>query len=77
MAIRSMTASEAAGAGPDGVMKTFSWLDRLLIKIALAKAVARGAGDISTPACSLLKNFQRINAASVDASRSGADEGQQ
>ena len=55
-------------------MKNISWLDRLLIKGALAKAVARGASDVSASARSLLKTFQRINAGSIDTSRSTAGE---
>ena len=38
-----------------------SWLDRLLIKIAVAKAVARGNGDALHSASGMLLAFEEIN----------------
>ena len=58
-------------------MKSLTWLDRLLIKVALAKSVARDSGFVSSRADELLDAFRAVNAASSDTSRSGADEGRQ
>lgn len=44
-------------------MQKLSFFDRLLIKVALAKAAARG-GDVSNAATALAAAFKRINCAS-------------
>lgn len=54
-----------------------NWLDKLLAKIAVAKAAARSGMHPEHAVTGLLEAFAKINAASSDTSPSGDPEGQQ
>ena len=47
-----------------------TWLDKLLMKIAVAKAAARQGDNPERTAAGLLKAFEKINEASADTSSS-------
>ena len=55
-------------------MKTLTWFDRLLVKIALAKSAARQTTSIRLLAADLIEAFQGVNAESSDISRSVGPE---
>ena len=46
-----------------------SWFDKLLIKVAIAKAAASGSHDVVSTAHSLLRSFEIVNSEFSDTSR--------
>lgn len=73
----SITPQKSAPPTPKkGRWLDMSWFDKLLMKIALAKAAARGQAADEIVARRLAAAFREISAASADTSPSAGREGE-